>query len=113
MVQNLKNNKRFQGYYEGETLVSVKDTYTGKNMNILDMLECLNNLYESHENYKNDTLLKVLQKHYDYADNQRQKNLDNVIVYRAYDVLRYTVYDISRELDVPIDRFKRNNQDLV
>ena len=47
---------------------------------------------------------EVLQKHYDYAYTQRQKNLDNAIVAEAYNVLRVTVADIADELGIEIKK---------
>ena len=45
---------------------------------------------------------KTLQKHYNYAENQRQKNLDNVMVHQVYDLLRITIKDIADDLGVDV-----------
>ena len=52
---------------------------------------------------KSLNLRLCLQKHYRYAYNQRQKNLDNATVAHAYDVLRVTIRDIADELGVDLD----------
>lgn len=52
---------------------------------------------------KGVTLRICLQKHYHYAENQRQKNLDNVMAHQAYDMLRITIRDIADELGVELN----------
>ncbi len=47
---------------------------------------------------------EVLQKHYDYAYDQRQENLENAIVAEVYNVLRYTVAEIADELGIAIKK---------
>ena len=53
---------------------------------------------------KNEICKDVLQKHYDYAYNERQKNLDDAIFAATYDALRYTVSDIADELGIKIKK---------
>lgn len=53
---------------------------------------------------KNEICKDVLQKHYDYAYNEKQKNLDDAIVAAAYGVLLYTVSDIADELGIKIKK---------
>lgn len=58
-------------------------------------------------NYQQSRLnetIRVLQKHYDYAENQRQKNLDDAILAQVYNVLRYTVSEIADELRIGIKK---------
>ena len=47
---------------------------------------------------------KTLQKYYDYSYNQGQRNLDNVMVYQAYNLLTLVINDIASELGVNIKR---------
>lgn len=53
-------------------------------------------------------LIKVLQQNYNYAYNQRQKNLDNSIVARTYEVLYQTIDNIAETMNVDIGRFPKN-----
>lgn len=48
-------------------------------------------------------LEKTLQKHYNYAENQRLKYLDNAAVYTAYNMLRVTIIGIAEELEVELN----------
>ena len=56
-------------------------------------------------------LIEVLQQNYNYAYNQRQKNLDKNIVARTYEVLAQTVYHIAETMNVDIKRFPKYKDD--
>ena len=56
-------------------------------------------------------LIEVLQQNYNYAYNQRQKNLDKSIVARTYEVLAQTVYHIAETMNVDIERFPKYEED--
>ena len=45
---------------------------------------------------------EVLQRHYKYAENQRQKNLDDVKIASIYNLLRSTIRDIADELEIDL-----------
>ena len=48
-------------------------------------------------------LIEQLQIHYDYASEQRQKNLDNPLVAKAYDIIRYDVGNLAEEMRVDLE----------
>lgn len=48
-------------------------------------------------------LIEQLQIHYDYASEQMNKNIDNIIVYRAYYVLKASIMDIADKLGVDLE----------
>lgn len=48
-------------------------------------------------------LIEQLQIHYDYASEQRQKNLDNLLVAKAYDIIRYDVRKLAEEMGVDLE----------
>ena len=52
-------------------------------------------------------LIEVLQQNYNYAYNQRQKNLDKSIVARTYEVLYQTIANIAETMNVDIERFPK------
>lgn len=52
-------------------------------------------------------LIEVLQQNYNYAYNQRQKNLDNSIVARNYELLYQTIDNIAETMNVYIERFPK------
>ena len=63
-------------------------------------------LYKAVSNENEELKIKLtetLQKHYDYADTQAQKNIDNAIVYASYGLLRNTVRIIAKELGVDLE----------
>ena len=47
-------------------------------------------------------LKKILQKRYNYADEQCQKNLNNPIIHRVYDIIRYDVKKLAEEMGVDL-----------
>lgn len=48
-------------------------------------------------------LIEQLQIHYDYASEQRQKNLDNPLVAQAYDIIRCDVRYLAEEMRVDLE----------
>lgn len=56
-------------------------------------------------------LIKVLQQNYNYAYNQRQKNLDKSIVARNYEVLYQTIDNIAETMNVDIERFPKGDDE--
>ena len=48
-------------------------------------------------------LIEQLQIHYDYASEQRQKNLDNPFVAKAYEIIRYDVKKLAEEMGVDLE----------
>ena len=54
-------------------------------------------------------LIEVLQQNYNYAYNQRQRNLDNSIIARTYEVLYQTIYNIAETMNVDIERFPKSD----
>ncbi len=54
-------------------------------------------------------LVEVLQQNYNYAYNQRQRNLDNSIVARTYEVLYQTIDIIAENMNVDIERFPKGD----
>lgn len=48
-------------------------------------------------------LIEQLRIHYDYASEQRQKNLDNPLVAKAYDIIRYDVRKLAEEMGVDLE----------
>ena len=54
-------------------------------------------------------LIEVLQQNYNYAYNQRQRNLDNSIIARTYEVLYQTIYNIAETMNVDIERFPKGD----
>lgn len=55
-------------------------------------------------------LIEVLQQNYNYAYNQRQKNLDKSIVARNYEVLYQTIENIAETMNVDIERFPKGER---
>ena len=54
-------------------------------------------------------LIEVLQQNYNYAYNQRQKNLDKSIVARNYELLYQTIDNIAETMNVDIERFPKGD----
>lgn len=76
-----------------------------------EIVECKNNekqLSISFMGYKMQ-LIEVLQQNYDYAYGQRQKNLDNSIVARSYELLYQTIDIIAETMNVDIERFPNDD----
>ena len=48
-------------------------------------------------------LIEKLQIHYDYATEQRQKNLDDIFVAKAYDIIRYDIKKLAEEMGVDLE----------
>ena len=76
---------------------------------IISVTERLNKLAET--NKKQSEIIDIttidtaeqLEKHYNYAIQQMNKNIDDIIVYEAYDVLRLSIKDIAEELGVELE----------
>lgn len=82
--------------------VKKKIFYIAGSDDLIGLVEDAEKLYEANEELK-IKLTETLQKHYDYADTQAQKNIDNAIVYASYDLLRNTVRIIAKELGVNLE----------
>lgn len=54
-------------------------------------------------------LIDVLQQNYNYAYNQRQRNLDKSMVARTYEALYQTIYNIAEVMNVDIERFPKGD----
>lgn len=76
----------------------------------------LNDLYDENQELKKKNkqliidfmdfkmkLIEQLQIHYDYASEQMNKNIDNIISYRAYYVLKVSIMDIAEEMGVDLE----------
>ena len=77
------------------------------------LVECKNDekqLSISFMDYKMQ-LIEVLQQNYNYAYNQRQKNLDKSIVARTYEVLCQTIYNIAESMNVDIEKFPKGDEE--
>ena len=48
-------------------------------------------------------LIEQLRIHYDYVSEQRQKNLDDPLLAKAYDIIRYDVVDLAEEMRVDLE----------
>lgn len=48
-------------------------------------------------------LIEQLQIHYDYASEQRQKNLYDPLAAKAYDIIRYDVRKLAEEMGVDLE----------
>lgn len=53
-------------------------------------------------------LIKVLQQNYNHAYSQRQKNLDKLMVAKAYELLAQSVCHIAETMNVDIERFPKD-----
>lgn len=85
--------------------------------------ELLNNLYNENEQLKfkleevksdekqlgisfmefKMKLIEKLQIHYDYATEQKQKNLNDIFVAKAYDIIRYDIKKLAEEMGVDLE----------
>lgn len=54
-------------------------------------------------------LNEILQQNYNYAYNQRQRNLDNSLIAKTYEVLAYTIFNIGETMNVDIERFPKGD----
>ena len=81
-----------------------------------DVVDRLNDLHDENQELKKKNkqlsidfmdfkmkLIEQLQIHYDYASEQMNKNIDNIIVYRAYYVLKASIMDIADKLGVDLE----------
>lgn len=81
-----------------------------------DVVDRLNELHEENQELKKKNkqlsidfmdfkmkLIEQLQIHYDYASEQRQKNLDDSFVAQAYDIIRYDVRNLAEEMRVDLE----------
>ena len=48
-------------------------------------------------------LIEKLQIHYDYATEQKQKNLNDIFVAKAYDIIRYDIKKLAEEMGVDLE----------
>lgn len=48
-------------------------------------------------------LIEKLQIHYNYATEQKQKNLNNVFVAQTYDIIRYDIRKLAEEMGVDLE----------
>ena len=48
-------------------------------------------------------LIEKLQIHYDYATEQRQKNLNDIFVAKAYDIIRHDIKKLAEEMGVDFE----------
>ena len=61
-------------------------------------------LRENREHKRNRIkLTEILRKHHNYAYEQCQKNLDNPVVHRAYEIIRYDVRAIAEEMGIDLN----------
>lgn len=74
------SEKRFIGYFVGDTLVSIKDTVTNKRLNILQIVEVANKISDENEQLK-DFIKKL-------ADDTGEIVLMNGYVYRIGKVIK-------------------------
>ena len=67
-----------------------------------DRSDLLKEVMDGDAQYRLDTA-EQLKKHYNYAIQQMNENIDDVMVYKAYDVLRASIKDIAEELGVELE----------
>lgn len=67
-------------------------------------LELMNGIVEERDVYKQyqKDVADVLFKHFEFAENQANKNVDDVMVYTAYKVLSDTVISIAKEVGIEL-----------
>lgn len=76
----------------------------------------LNDLYDENQELKKKNkqlsidfmdlkmkLIDQLQIHYGYASEQRQKNICNPFIAKAYDIIRYDVRELAEEMGVDLE----------
>lgn len=108
----------------------IQDTKTGENANPIDgttnvlkgLISTLNKFNDENEQLKfkleevksdekqleisfmefKMKLIEKLQIHYDYATEQRQKNLNDIFVAKAYDIIRYDIKKLAEEMRVDL-----------
>ena len=81
-----------------------------------DVVDRLNELYDENQELKKKNkqlsidfmdfkmkLIEQFQIHYDYASEQRQKNLDDHFVAQAYDIIRWDVRNLAEEMGVDLE----------
>ena len=100
------NEKEFTLEWEDEEICQVY--HNGECMGTDEVVDKLNELTRDKIAFANELnkfesdVEKTLQKHYDYAENQRQKYLDNAGVHAVYKILCVTIRDIADELGVDV-----------
>ena len=114
----MENNKRFQRFESvvEDTMGVIPITLWQDKKQQKKYCDELNKLHEENITIKKDEkqlsidfmgfkmkLIEVLQKNYDYAYNQRQKNLDDVKIAHAYAMLMGTVKGIAEDMEVDLD----------
>ena len=81
-----------------------------------DVVDRLNELYDENQELKKKNkqliidfmdfkmkLIEQFQIHYDYASEQRQKNLNDPFVAQAYDIIRCDVRELAEEMGVDFE----------
>ena len=99
----------------------------GKNMTYQEVVDLLNDLSDENEKLKSTIiqlsidfmdfkrrLLEQLRMHYDYAREQRQKNIGNHFLVKEYDSMCYEVRELAGEmsLDLNVMRFIKANKEI-
>ena len=103
---NEQNDKANKLEIDLEDMTEIKNKYKKEAEDNYEMfLDVKKGLSELGGKYvaRGVNLRLCLQKHYTYAENQRQKHLDNAMIAKVYAVLRYTVKEIADELGVEIE----------
>lgn len=110
-------------YYKREEILKQSDNVNDLTLLVLDLQEKLKELKDENEELKqclNEVkkdekqlgidfmgfkmkLIEQLQIHYDYASEQRQKNLDNPLLAKSYDIIRYDVRKLAEEMGVDLE----------
>ena len=95
-----------------------EDEYRGLHQELTEQetVDLLNELHEENQELKKKNkklsidfidfkmkLIEQLQIHYDYASEQRQKNLDDPFVAQAYDIIRCDVRNLAEEMGVDLE----------
>ena len=95
------SEKDFEKKLEIQGYKAFEDSLTGKE--IIDLLN------ENEElKIRIGFTADVLQKHYNYAYDQACRNIDNVLIYNAYGVLKHTIVSIADELNIELNKFPEN-----
>lgn len=115
--------KRYKLKSDGFLIETVFDTFENIELSAEGVVSDLNELYDENEQLKqclkevkNDEkqlgidfmdfkmkLIGQIQIHYDYASEQRQKHLDNPLLAKAYDIIRYDVRKLAEEMGVDLN----------
>lgn len=101
VIQNIEKRFTHDGVIATDD-VKKKIFYIAGSDDLIGLVEDAEELYEANRDLK-IKLTETLQKHYDYANTQAQRNIDNVMVYASYNLLRDTVKIIAEELGVDLE----------